>query len=156
MDYKYIEQLLERYWACETSLEEETILRTFFSQENIPADLLRYRDLFAYEQTEQTACRLGDDFDERILRQTEGQVLVKARRIRMTRRLMPLFKAAAMVAVVLTLGNVSQHLFNGGAPADAPGTAEIRMPVEGSSVAMKDSVKVDTMKKAMQSPVIIK
>ena len=37
MDYKYIEQLLERYWKCETSLEEEQILRTFFRQEEIPA-----------------------------------------------------------------------------------------------------------------------
>ena len=33
MDYKYIEQLMDRYWECETSLEEEQILRTFFSQE---------------------------------------------------------------------------------------------------------------------------
>ena len=32
MDYKYIEQLLERYWACETTLEEEQILRAFFLQ----------------------------------------------------------------------------------------------------------------------------
>ena len=32
MDYKYIEQLLERYWKCETTLEEEEILRMFFSQ----------------------------------------------------------------------------------------------------------------------------
>ena len=29
MDYKYIEQLLERYWACDTSVEEEQILRAF-------------------------------------------------------------------------------------------------------------------------------
>lgn len=97
MDYKYIEQLLERYWTCETSLEEETILRTFFSQENIPAELLRYKDLFVYEQMEKTDCLLGKDFDERILEQTEGQVRVKAKTVRMTTRLMPLFKAAAMV-----------------------------------------------------------
>ena len=32
MDYKYIEQLLERYWNCETSAEEEQILRIFFQQ----------------------------------------------------------------------------------------------------------------------------
>ena len=32
MDYKYIEQLMERYWNAETSLEEESILRSFFSQ----------------------------------------------------------------------------------------------------------------------------
>ena len=41
MDYKYIEQLLERYWNCETSLEEEAILRMFFSQDDIPAEIGR-------------------------------------------------------------------------------------------------------------------
>ena len=34
MDYKYIEQLLERYWEGETTLQEEAILRAFFSQED--------------------------------------------------------------------------------------------------------------------------
>ena len=38
MDYKYINQLLERYWNCETSLEEEGILRAFFSQKDVPAE----------------------------------------------------------------------------------------------------------------------
>ena len=51
MDYKYIEQLLERYFKCETSLEEERILRTFFSQKDVPVTLLPYRDLFMYEQS---------------------------------------------------------------------------------------------------------
>ena len=36
MDYKYIEQLLENYWNCETSTEEEQILRSFFSQKDVP------------------------------------------------------------------------------------------------------------------------
>ena len=31
MDYKYITQLLERYWEGTTSLEEEQILKAFFS-----------------------------------------------------------------------------------------------------------------------------
>ena len=44
MDYKYIEQLLERYWQCETSLEEESELRSFFSEEEVPAHLLRYKN----------------------------------------------------------------------------------------------------------------
>ena len=30
MDYKYIEQLIERYWECETSQQEEDILRACF------------------------------------------------------------------------------------------------------------------------------
>ena len=66
MDYKYIEQLLERYWQCETSLEEESELRTFFSQEKVPAHLLQYRDLFVYQQVQQEI-GLGEDFDVRIL-----------------------------------------------------------------------------------------
>ena len=79
MDYKYIEQLLERYWQCETSLEEESELRAFFSKGEIPAHLLQYRDLFVYQQV-QRETGLGEDFDARILAQVEPPV-VKARRL---------------------------------------------------------------------------
>ena len=61
MDYKYIEQLLERYFNAETSLEEESILRTFFSQTDIPAEMQQWRALFTVEDTE----KLGDDLDAR-------------------------------------------------------------------------------------------
>ena len=67
MDYKYIEQLLERYWICETSLEEESILRAFFSQEDVPASLRKYKSLFIFEQKTKKEDCLGDDFDKRIL-----------------------------------------------------------------------------------------
>ena len=50
MDYKDIEQLLERYWQCETSVEEESVLRDFFTKEEVPAHLLRYKNLFVYQQ----------------------------------------------------------------------------------------------------------
>lgn len=44
MDSEHIEQLLERYWKCETSLEEEAQLRAYFAEAgNIPAHLLRYK-----------------------------------------------------------------------------------------------------------------
>ena len=109
MDYKYIEQLLERYWNCETTLEEEDILRTFFSQKEVPAHLLRYRSLFTYEQTIKKA-KLSDDFDEKILKLIESEEApVKARTISFTQRLRPLFKAAAVIAILLTLGNAAQH-----------------------------------------------
>ena len=110
MDYKYIEQLLERYWAAETSLEEEGILRAFFSQKDIPAELEQYRDLFVYEMTEKESQMLGDDFDERILAMIEEQPrTVKAREIPFKKRLMPLFKAAAVVAIILTIGGALQR-----------------------------------------------
>lgn len=104
MDYKYIEQLLERYWQGETSLQEETILKTFFSQPDIPENLRKYRDLFVYET--EKADVLGDDFDARMLEMV-GEA-PKAKTVTFTSRLMPLFKAAAIVAIVLTLGNAAQ------------------------------------------------
>lgn len=64
MDYKYIEQLMERYWNAETSMEEESILRSFFSQENIPAEMEQWRPLFVADAQEP---KLSDDFDARIL-----------------------------------------------------------------------------------------
>ena len=64
MDSKYIEQLLERYWQCETSLEEEAELRAFFSGSDVPKHLLRYKDLFVYQQLQQEV-HLGEDFDAR-------------------------------------------------------------------------------------------
>ena len=53
MDCKYIEQLLERYWQCETSLEEEAQLRAFFNGSDVPEHLLRYKDLFVSQQLQQ-------------------------------------------------------------------------------------------------------
>ena len=109
MDYKDIEQLLERYWQCETSVEEEATLRDFFAKEEVPAHLLRYKNLFVYQQVQQEV-GLGEDFDARILAQVEAPV-VKAKHLTMVGRFMPLFKAAAVVALILSLGNVAQHTF---------------------------------------------
>lgn len=109
MDYKYIEQLLERYFACETSLEEEAILRSFFRQKDIPSELLPYRALFLYEGKAKEE-KLGNDFDRKILTLVEKPV-IKAKRISLTERLKPFFRAAAVVAVIITVGNAAQHSF---------------------------------------------
>lgn len=116
MDYKYIEQLLERYWQCETSVEEESELRIFFSTGEVPAHLLPYKDLFVYQQAQQEV-GLGADFDARVLAQVEVPV-VKARRLTLTGRFIPLFKAAAVIALILSLGNVAQHTFFAGETLD--------------------------------------
>ena len=113
MDYKYIEQLMERYWQGETTLQEEAILRNFFSQPDnldIPESLRKYQPLFALEKEEP----LGDDFDARILGMIEEEAQPKAKVVTLTSRLMPLFKAAAIVAILLTLGNAAQAPWNYG------------------------------------------
>ena len=83
MDYKYIEQLLERYWSLfDCGLQEET---------------------------------LGDDFDARILDSIgEDEKEPKAKVVSWSSRLMPLFKAAAVVAILLTIGNAAQAPWNYG------------------------------------------
>ena len=104
MDYKYIEDLLERYFAAETSQEEESILRTFFSQEDIPAGMEHWRALFVDNEES-----LGDDFDSRILQMVgEEPQVVKAQVVSLTKRLQPLFKAAAVIAIFLTIGGALQ------------------------------------------------
>ena len=117
MDYKYIEQLLERYWQGETTLHEESILRSFYSQltsadsaSDIPEHIRQYIPLFTLEQESP----LGDDFDERILQLTEGSEPRQAVTVTLMTRLKPLFKAAAIVAILLTLGNAAQAPWNYG------------------------------------------
>lgn len=160
MDYKDIEQLLERYWQCETSVEEEAILRDFFSKGDISAHLLRYKDLFAYQQV-QREVGLGDDFDVRMLAAVDP-VVVKAKCLTLTGRFIPLLKAAAVIALLLTLGNVAQHSFTGDdgrvLVADTIGkqvtTPSVALSNEKADKILTDSlakiaskVKVDVMNK---------
>ena len=109
MDYKYIEQLLESYFACTTTLQEEQILRSFFSQEDVPGHLAQYADLFNYEN-EAKAETLSDDFDERIMAQIATEETSKARIVKLTtHHFAPFFKAAAVVAMALTIGRAAEH-----------------------------------------------
>lgn len=112
MDYNDIEQLLERYWQCDTSTEEEARLRDFFTQEEVPAHLLRYKSLFEFQKGEQQV-QVSDDFDARLMARIKATepVVVKARRVSSSVRLTPLLKAAAVMAIVVGLGNLMQRSF---------------------------------------------
>ena len=138
MDYKYISQLLDRYWQGETTLEEEQILRSFFSQLCIPEELQKYRSLFIYEQTEKHTNTLGDDFDERMMALIDEPETVKARRVTMKERF-----------AQYSFQSTSEQ-----APAVSTGTSR-----PAGSVALNDSARIDTLKKsssvdAVQQPLI--
>ena len=114
MDYKYIEQLLERYWECQTTLEEEAILRNFFRQGDVPASLLPYRQFFN-EQDEMAEEHLGKDFADKMLRLVGEETPVhvcKARRLTFMRRLRPFYRAAGLIAILLTIGNAAHQSFS--------------------------------------------
>ena len=150
MDYKYINQLLDRYWNCETTLEEEEILRTFFSQDDIPAELSSYKSIFAYEQEETKSEALGEDFDQKMMSLIGNETAdepKKAKVISLTERLKPLFKAVAIVAIFLTLGNAAQVPFQDN--AGYAGSVEMNRPTKGVSVAsISDSTSVDSMQQS--------
>jgi len=118
MDYKYIEQLLERYWEARTTTAEEQILRSFFSQSELPAHLASYRTLFDYQSAQQEI-GLGEDFDARLLslvdaghEKEEKPLLVKMRRPTWRQSLHPLFQAAAGVAIVVLISLAAGHSFS--------------------------------------------
>ena len=49
MTTEYIKQLLDKYWAGDTSIEEERALKTFFSGGAVPEDLKKYVPLFLWK-----------------------------------------------------------------------------------------------------------
>lgn len=111
MDYKYIEQLLDRYWQCETTLQEEAILKAFFAQEVVPEHLKQYKNLFA-GALDLSQAALSSDFEKKLMARIEAEQPIKAQRVTMVSRLMPLYKAVASIAIVLTLGNAAQTSFH--------------------------------------------
>ena len=143
MDYKYIEQLLEHYWQGETTLQEENILRSFFSQpetQDIPESLRKFQPLFTYQQEES----LGDDFDNRILEMI-GEEEPKAKTITLVSRLKPLFKAAAIVAIILTLGNAAQAPWNYGWDDPKDEYAKFREQQAADSVNLLTPVQAENL-----------
>jgi len=72
MDSKQLEQLLEKYWNCETSLEEEKQLREHFRGE-VPENLKETADLFRYFETQQTQTVVGSDFDAVVRKKIKQQ-----------------------------------------------------------------------------------
>lgn len=48
MDFEKIDKLLEKYWNCETSLEEEQQLQEYFREASVPESLKDTANLFRY------------------------------------------------------------------------------------------------------------
>lgn len=65
MDSKHIETLLEKYWKCESTLEEEQELRAFFKGSVIPEQVKNATDLFRYFN-EQRSQAVAPSFDEQL------------------------------------------------------------------------------------------
>ncbi len=75
---KDIEQLLENYWNCETSLEEEQTLRNFFHGSSVPASMKETAELFRFFEAEKSNT-LHESFEPAVtkeLRKRQGGKIV--------------------------------------------------------------------------------
>ncbi len=107
MNTERIEQLLEKYWLCETSVAEEEELRSFFLQEAVPGHLAKYKAMFEIQQ-EDTEAGLDEQFEERILQLIQEDKEEKKPVRKFTLR--PVLQIAASIAVILGLWFSIQYL----------------------------------------------
>ncbi len=139
MDYKYIEQLLEQYWECQTTLEEESILRSFFAQDDVPARLLPYKALFAVQKELVGEFHLGEDFDRKVMQQIamQSNTQVHARKANLRQALQPFYKVAAVVAVILSIGMAAQYGWK--APQTSPMAQADSIELDSTSIVPVDA-----------------
>ena len=77
MDFKEREDLLRKYWNCETSLEEEKRLREYFGNDDIPDQLKETASLFRYFEEAKKKSLSDVAFDDQVMRKVnprQGQV----------------------------------------------------------------------------------
>ena len=103
MDYNKIKILLEKYWNCETTLEEESILQDYLSGKDIPEDLKAFTPLFQYYK-EQRAMKVSEDFEGRVLNEI-GSKENKGKQ----RYLHIYYKVAAAVILILFFVTIHQR-----------------------------------------------
>lgn len=68
MDFKEKEELLQKYWNCETSLEEEKQLREYFHGQDIPEQLKETAALFQYFEEVKKKSLNDVAFDNQVMR----------------------------------------------------------------------------------------
>ncbi len=73
MDSKKIEELLSKYWNCETSLEEEQALRAYFKTAQVPDQLKETASLFQYFEMEKSKSLSDITFDKNVVQQATAK-----------------------------------------------------------------------------------
>lgn len=96
MDLKNREELLQKYWNCETTLEEEKQLREYFGGNNIPDQWKETAALFRYfEETKKKS--LNDlAFESQVMRKVHGP-----KRSKVAKLVYNTMRIAAGLAVVI-------------------------------------------------------
>lgn len=97
MDSDQIDELLNKYWNCQTSLEEEQRLQAYFREENIPERLKETAALFQYfgEHKKKTLAEVS--FDSQVMKKLKAP-----KRGKMAALVFNTMRIAAGIIVLLT------------------------------------------------------
>jgi hypothetical protein len=90
MNNKRMKHLMEQYWRCETSTEEEQRLQEFFAGNAIPEELTAYTALFAWKEKQKNS-----RIDRKKLSIPQKSLFAD---------FYPALRIAASVLVIITLG----------------------------------------------------
>jgi hypothetical protein len=90
MNEAEIKQLLERYWQCETSPEEEQALRSYFVERNLSGEEKIYQPLFRWVHQ-----LSGIQASKELINKTKEPVRIS---------LYPFLKVAASVLIAVSIG----------------------------------------------------
>lgn len=104
MNTKEIERLIEKYFAGETTLAEEKVLREFFSGSDVPEELAGHRPVFSWFEEEQKEGITNPEFDRILfskLSDEEGRV------VSMVPRRTRIAYIASMAAAVVLLAGIT-------------------------------------------------
>ncbi len=96
----HIEALLQKYWEGETSLNEEAMLREFFTSGIVPDHLKPYQVVFTYF-VEQSKPGLSENFEAKLARSLEQEEKSSNLKVASKRSWMPMLRVAASVALLL-------------------------------------------------------
>lgn len=73
MDSKQLEELLQKYWDCETSLEEEERLREYFRTHDVPENFKEATVLFSYFDRQRQKA-VGPQFEDNMVKKLKSPV----------------------------------------------------------------------------------
>ena len=108
MEYSEVKKLLDKYWAGETSVEEEALLANYLSSDNIHPDFIQFKPLFSY-YNEVKDLHVQDNFDEKILALIEEPAQEKG----VVRKLnFSWVRVAAIFLITIGLGTFVYHSTN--------------------------------------------
>ena len=101
--FEDIKVLLDKYWECQTNIEEENILHQFFTSENnIPEDLLKYKSIFDYKEQEKSQ-KVSDNFLVSLNNKLEN-VKKEEKKYITVRIFLPAIRVAASLLLIFGIG----------------------------------------------------